>query len=343
VIYHSQQSWQHGRVDWAEVLDELYALAPGDFTATRDERAKQARADGDRALATRIAALRKPLAAAWAVNLLVRAAPGPVEQLLALGESMREAQDALAGPELRELRVQQHQVLEAMRVQATGLARDEGGRLSPDAGEQVVSTLRAGMTDAAAADAVRSGRLVRVLEATGFGDVDTDGAVAGEGDAPAAPRPAAGTTPRNAPRRTPGASPPGRAPRARATPPDELRARREEKERREADRAAAEAERRDRERREHEAALDRAREELADAEDAAREAEADAGSAGARTQELRQRHEDLLAQVASVAEQLEAARAAERAAERGAHAAAERRSRAERTLERLGRQAVPRD
>lgn len=319
-------------MDWEQVLDELYGLPPADFTATRDDRARTARREGDRELATRIGALRRPPAAAWALNLLVRAEPGQVDRLLSLGEAMREAQESLAGPELRELRVQQHKVLEALRVRATALVRAAGGKLGADAGEQLVATLRAGMTDAAAADAVRSGRLVRVLEATGFGGddaIDVDDAVAGEGPAPVT------ATPRRARARTarPAAT---AAPRAvSAPPPDELRARRQEKERREAERAAAEEERRARERREHEEALDRAREELDEARHAEQEAAAEAGTAATRTADLQRRHEDLLAQAETVADRLEAARASARAAERAAHAALERRARAERALERL--------
>lgn len=316
------------------MLEELYELSPGDFTATRDAHARQARADGDRELSGRIAALKKPPTAAWAVNLLVRAEPDQVEQLLTLGEAMREAQESLAGAELRELRVQQHQVMDAMRVQATRLVREAGGKLSSDAGEQVISILRAGMTDAEAADAVRSGRLVRVLEATGFGEVDVSDAVAGEGTATATPRSARTRETTSAATTRPATARRAESPKP---PPDELRARREEKERREAERRAAEAERREREEQERAEALEQAREELAEAEHAAQEAAAEASSATAREQDLERRHADLLAQVETVAEQLEAARGTQRATERGAHAAAERAARAQRALEKLSR------
>src|SRR6478735_4794190 len=47
---------------------ELYSLPPDDFTAARNARA----AASDRALAARVKTLRKPTAAAWAVDLLAR-------------------------------------------------------------------------------------------------------------------------------------------------------------------------------------------------------------------------------------------------------------------------------
>ncbi|MGW4517724.1 hypothetical protein ACWEO4_38520 [Streptomyces sp. NPDC004393] len=49
---------------WDAVADELYGLPPGEFTAVRDERAKAARAAGDRDLAERIRRMRRPTLAA---------------------------------------------------------------------------------------------------------------------------------------------------------------------------------------------------------------------------------------------------------------------------------------
>ncbi|MCW2667516.1 MAG: hypothetical protein JWN57_2478, partial [Frankiales bacterium] len=64
--------------------EDLYALPPEEFTAARDAAARQARADGDRAGAAALKALRKPTAPAHLVNLLVRAEPDLVDQLLEL-------------------------------------------------------------------------------------------------------------------------------------------------------------------------------------------------------------------------------------------------------------------
>ncbi|WP_380157258.1 hypothetical protein [Kineococcus sp. R86509] len=303
-------------MDFPTLLDELYAVPPGEFTATRDRWAREARDDGDRELAGRIAGLKKPPVSAWAVNLLVRERRDEVEQLLELGAAMREATASLAGPELRELGVQQHQVLDAMRVQAGRLTLAAGVRLSLDVGEKVVATLRAGMSDPAAADAVRSGTLVRPLEATGFGEVDLDGASAA--DSPVRPAPAAKKTHAR-----------------RSVPKDELKARREERAAREAERERAEAERRERERRELEEAVGAAREELAEARDDAGTAAAELGSARRRSEDLARRQEDLQAKLAAVTEQLDAAADTLRSAERGAHGADDRVIRAQRELTHL--------
>src|SRR5690606_13878695 len=93
---------------------ELYGLPLDEFTAARDERAKELRADGERTAATAVRALRRPSTAAWAVNQLVRARREEVEQVLDLGAALREAQAALAGDELRALRKQQQQLVAAV-------------------------------------------------------------------------------------------------------------------------------------------------------------------------------------------------------------------------------------
>lgn len=161
-----------------DVAAELYGLPLDEFTAARDERAKELRADGERTAATAVRALRRPSTAAWAVNQLVRARREEVEQVLDLGAALREAQAALAGDELRALRKQQQQLVAAVVRQTRAVARERGQRLSDTVQREVEATLKAAMADVDAAAAVRSGLLLRSLENTGFTSVDLDGAVA---------------------------------------------------------------------------------------------------------------------------------------------------------------------
>ncbi|MGZ6827318.1 MAG: hypothetical protein ACXVGH_11035, partial [Mycobacteriales bacterium] len=72
---------------------DLYALPPEEFTAARDAAAK-----ADRSLK----ALRRPTVAAWVVNTLVRREPALVEDLVALGAALAQAQQAGEGRQLRE-------------------------------------------------------------------------------------------------------------------------------------------------------------------------------------------------------------------------------------------------
>src|SRR5262249_61121079 len=111
--------------DLASAAKELYALPPGDFTAARDERAAQARAAGDRDLARAIGGLRRPVVSAWLVNRLARAAGDQLAELVALGESLRQAQQDLAGGRVRELSAQRRQL---------GAALGAGGKRPPGPG-----------------------------------------------------------------------------------------------------------------------------------------------------------------------------------------------------------------
>ena len=94
--------------------DELYGLLPEAFTAARDERVRDLRRDGSRARALAVKELRRPSAAAWLVNALVRHRCGEVGQLLELGEALRAAQAGLDGDQLRELNRQRQAVLSAI-------------------------------------------------------------------------------------------------------------------------------------------------------------------------------------------------------------------------------------
>lgn len=158
------------------IADDLYALPLADFTPARDALAKEHRAD--KALAAGIKGLRKASVAAWVVNLLVRRDPDQVEQVLAVGAALREAQADLDADQLRELTRQRRQLTASVTTAARRLARAEGIRTTQAVADQVEATLTAAMLEAEAARAVRSGLLVTALSATGLGDLDLSGAVA---------------------------------------------------------------------------------------------------------------------------------------------------------------------
>lgn len=171
------------------VVDELYALAPGDFTAVRDARAEEARAAGDRELAGRIRRLRRPTLAAWASNLLVRESPDEVDGLLQLGEALRQAHQDLGGDQLRELSARQHQLTLALARQAGQLAAREGRRISEAARQEVQDTLHAVLADPEAAEEWAKGRLDRPLSApVGFPAAAADSAASARRAAPAPAR-----------------------------------------------------------------------------------------------------------------------------------------------------------
>lgn len=158
------------------VADELYALRLADFTPARDARAKQLKGSGD--LGKAVKALKKPSLAAWVLNLLVRRDPDQVDQVLTVGEALREAAAAMSGEQLRTLTRQRRQLTAAVTQQARSLASESGVKVTQAVADQVEATLTAAMLDGRCAQAVRSGLLVTAITTTGVDEVDLGGAVA---------------------------------------------------------------------------------------------------------------------------------------------------------------------
>ena len=176
-------------VTLASIADELYVLAPAEFTAARNAKVREVKDSADKELAARVQELRKPSPAAWGVNLLARHRAAELEQLAQLGASMREAQAELDRAELGELTRQRRQVVAALARQASALASEAHHNLTAAVVEEVAQTLQAALGDPAAAAAVRSGRLVRPLESGGFDEVDlTDAVAAPDASMVSAPR-----------------------------------------------------------------------------------------------------------------------------------------------------------
>jgi hypothetical protein len=155
-----------GAMDFDAVVDELYGLPPAEFTAVRKERAQAARKAGDRSLAERIAALRKPTLAAWASNVLVRERRDEVQPLLGMGEALRRAHRELDGDQLRELGRRQRALVRALSEQARELAARAGQRLGDGAVQEVEETLHAALADPEAGRSWAAGHLTKPLSAT---------------------------------------------------------------------------------------------------------------------------------------------------------------------------------
>jgi hypothetical protein len=160
----------------AEIADELYAVAPTEFIAARAARVTELR--GDRDLVGRITELRRPAPAAWIVNLLVRERRDDLEQLLDLGAELRAAQAALDRAEITRLAKERRILVNALARAGGALATDAGQKAPPAVVDAVAATLDAGLADAEAAAAIRTGRLLRPLETIGFEPVDLAEAVA---------------------------------------------------------------------------------------------------------------------------------------------------------------------
>lgn len=331
-----------------EAAGELYGLPPVEFTAARDARAAEARAAGQRELATGIRQLRRPTLSAWAVNLLARHQPDALADLVELAGELRTAQSNLQRDALRELMRRRQQRLSTLVADATRLADEAGHPLGDEAVRQVERTLTATLSDPEAAQQVLSGRLVSPLEYAGFGealDWSAPAPASGPGTGPATGRGAGGARRRAPARDTAG---PGRQPSARdagATPrrapahgtaPDAARdtgGRRERppsEQRPQPDRRAR-----------LQAELDAAEQDLAEAAEQVRQARDAQQQAERDRQRAATRREELHRELAAVQEEHAAADLAGRQAARRAITLERNQAAAQRRVDRLRTQLAP--
>jgi hypothetical protein len=286
-----------------DVAAELYGLAPEEFTAARNARAKGAKAGGDAELAAQVQSLRKPTAGAWLLNQLVRQHADLVQQVLDLGGQLRAAQGTLGADELRALDRQRRQLTRAVAEQAAGLGRAAGRRVTAATTAEVEETLRSAMVDAVAGAALATGLLTDTFSSTGLDPVDLSRVVALP--------PVGGTA----------SAPPATAASQAADHADAARQRRVA----DAERAVAEAE----------SALRRARTVLEQATRDAVEAQQRRGRLESEREEARRRLEELDGQVATATEAAESAARAQDAAQREEGSAAEAAARCRERLEEL--------
>jgi len=157
-------------------VNELYELDPNDFVAGRNDLVKRLKKEGDKALAAEVAKLKRPTPAAWAVNQLARRHRDELEELVRLGEVLRDAQDrALAGDDPGDMRRAgraRRDAVARLADRADRLLVERGGTAGAHAGE-VTATLEAASLDAEAGATVLAGRLSTELEPpSGFGLFD---------------------------------------------------------------------------------------------------------------------------------------------------------------------------
>jgi len=319
----------------ADDADDLYGLALDAFVPGRDALAKRLRAEGDRAAADEVKALRKPSVAAWAVNQTVRTQPKAARALWDAGDALIAAQEDLLGGSgdaaaLRSAVEGERAAVDALVEAARGLLTSEGRDLGEATLERVRETLHAAAIDPDAREEVAAGRATRELAHAGLGpfgasvarapaararkvpaeegDGGDDGAAtgrggAGAGEKPAAKRGGAAAKPRA------GKGEKGAATKGRDAKAEAAEARRAEEARREEERRAAaerEAARKDaarrraaaeRELREATRALEKAQRAADRADARLREAEAAADEANAALDDARDRHAEAEAEL----------------------------------------------
>jgi hypothetical protein len=150
----------------ARETEELYGLAPSEFTAARNARAKALKQQ-DPELAAAVAALPKPSVAAGALNELAREDPSEVRALIQSGKRLRAAQEAAVagkrGADLNEAVAEHRTALERV-------TRDLRRRkLSSATLEKATQTLRVASIDPELWPLLERGILHEDLAASGFG------------------------------------------------------------------------------------------------------------------------------------------------------------------------------
>ncbi len=170
-------------MDLDEAVNQLYGLQPEEFLDARRRLALTTKSAGEPGLAKAIDSVRKPTAAAWAINQLTRRQPDEIERLVALAASLHDAQERVDGKALKELGRERTKLVDELVRCCARTVKEAGGFLSPAVANQVRETFVAALASTAATDAVGSGQLTRALSYAGFGDVDVS-------EATAAPSPA---------------------------------------------------------------------------------------------------------------------------------------------------------
>jgi hypothetical protein len=155
--------------DLDELADALYAVPPADFVAARKDAVAAARAVGDKAVATQLAALKKPTVAAWLVNQLVREQSDDIEAAIGLGAEMRDATVAGDREALRELSTRRAQIVSRLVDRARVIADGHDQAITAETQREVEQTITAAAIDPAAAEQLRAGRLTAALTSEGFG------------------------------------------------------------------------------------------------------------------------------------------------------------------------------
>jgi hypothetical protein len=148
-------------------LEELYAVAPSEFTRARNAKAAALKAAGQVAEARAVQRLTKPSAPLWAVNQLARLAPKQVDRLIDAVQQVqrRQLRDPRAAAEAMQT---QRAELAALTDRAASALTEAGYRPSSATLERVSNTLLGAAVDRQLAADLRRGRLAAELAAPGF-------------------------------------------------------------------------------------------------------------------------------------------------------------------------------
>lgn len=167
--------------------EDLYGLALDEFTSERNELAKRLRSEGEKEEAARVAKLRKPSTAAWAVNQLVRTQKKAIGELFDAGDEMIDAQSQAIGGNgsadaIKAATQKQREATTKLLKAAAGLLSSDGHELPASVQERVSETLRAAAIDPESREQVSDGCLVKELHFTGLAGFTADAQTSARAD-----------------------------------------------------------------------------------------------------------------------------------------------------------------
>ena len=159
-----------------DALDAVYLGPLEEFTAARNDLAKELRNDGKAAAADWVKGLKKPSRAAWLVNQLSVRKADEIDELLERGRELRAAQEEmLAGSpdrdKLREAAQGEQRAVDSLTraAEVIGAEHGVGAQILTRVGE----TLQAAAGDTEVAEAIERGRLTREQRAASVGLIST--------------------------------------------------------------------------------------------------------------------------------------------------------------------------
>jgi hypothetical protein len=148
-------------------VSALYRLPLADFTAARNNLAKELRSGGDREGAEEVKRLGKPSVSAWAVNQLYWERPETFEEFLGAGSAQRKAVQS-GGSALRSAAERKRQLQGELLKSAEEILGRQGTLLSQALRQRVSRTLDTLAAWPPESEAPALGRLTHDLEPVGF-------------------------------------------------------------------------------------------------------------------------------------------------------------------------------
>ena len=168
-LARTSRGGQAGLVDFEATADDLYRMDPEQFVPARTAAVAEARKAGDRPLAARIGALKKPTRSAWLVNLLARSEPDELAALQSLAARVARAHSGADLTALREVGAERQRLVDSLTRRAVAAANDRGYAATEAVRLEVNGTLASAVADAEVLQQVLAGRVTKAQVYSGFG------------------------------------------------------------------------------------------------------------------------------------------------------------------------------